>query len=336
MPAFVLLAVVGAFVVYRRRRAGEPSPSLALLRVPLVGAALGTAGVLTIAFIANRYLADVVPLVTLGALAGGWAGLERLRTARAPARVAAAVGVALLVCAGLWATAALTIVYQRQLRPGVTVAERASFISLQERIDASLSPGPPTDVRRVASLPAAGPPGSLAIVGDCAALYQSDGNGWDAVERSNAAGHFRLSVRLPAPGGAAWTARGAASNWPVLVSGSKGAAAYLVLRPVGPSSVEFAYLYQRPGAAFVTGDPVAVRPGSTVVIDTTMDPAVHEVTASIDGSVSFDLSYFVRPIPPEYLGRNPLGGPVAAAFPGPVAELPVATPICDALSRRLG
>ena len=88
MPVLFLLAMVGVVVVFRPARfrrpentlpAGsapaamtEPSeaPGIAALRLPLVGAAAGTVGILIWSFIAERYLADVMPLLLLAGLAG--------------------------------------------------------------------------------------------------------------------------------------------------------------------------------------------------------------------------------------------------------------------------
>ena len=77
MPVLFLLAVVGAVVVYRPARtrgkapeAPPPAPGITALRLPLAGAAVGTIGILTIAFIAERYLADAMPLLLLAGLAG--------------------------------------------------------------------------------------------------------------------------------------------------------------------------------------------------------------------------------------------------------------------------
>ena len=68
MPVIFILSLVGLFVVYRPRTSAMPG--VAALRIPLVGAAAGTFGILTIAFIAQRYLADAMPLLVLSALAG--------------------------------------------------------------------------------------------------------------------------------------------------------------------------------------------------------------------------------------------------------------------------
>ena len=75
MPALTALAVVGVVGILRRRRPGRAT--FAFLRPAVAGATLALAPALAFGFITQRYLADVVPLLVLTALAGvqvllGW------------------------------------------------------------------------------------------------------------------------------------------------------------------------------------------------------------------------------------------------------------------------
>lgn len=333
MPVVIVAAAVGVFGISRRRRSGNEAPGLDLLRLPVVGAAFGTVGVLTIAFTANRYLADVLPLLVLTGLAGVHLLVARSATAPRWARVAGTAGLGALALFGLWSTSALALVYQRQLRPAVPLAMRDQFVAFQQRLDTSLFGYPPTDVSRASGLGTPAPAGSLVVIGHCSALYQSDGNSWDAVERSRAAGHFRMLMTFPRSVSSA--SASPSRSWPVLVNGSRGAADYLAVRPLGRDRVQFAYLLQSPGAQWITGAPVSVRPGHAYVVDAVLDSGVHQITATLDGETVFDLSYFVRGDRPVHVGLNPFGGPVARRLPGPVTSLRVTTPTCDALLRRL-
>jgi hypothetical protein len=322
-------------------RGGSAGASLGpeALRVPIIGAAAGTIGVLTIDFIANRYLADFMPLVILAGLTGfqltlRWGSAVRLRR-QAPGTRRRSVGLKLTVAAmtlmavfGLWSNVALGLLYQRELRPSAPMSMRAGFVAFQERLDATLFGNPPQDVLRTSALGPRKPAGTLEIVGNCAALYQSAGpaGGWEAVERSQADGHFRLKVTLPAITNVAWM--------PVLANGRNDQADYLALRSPSRGRYQFGYLSQGPGAEFITGSVFSAVPGRSDVIDAVLDPMLGEISAAVSGSTDYDVIYFVRTDRPVYVASNPLGGPVAPRFPGTVRLLPVTTPICDALQAR--
>jgi hypothetical protein len=370
MPLLALWAVIGCAGIFwprRRRLAGRrPEPTTvsggpqgvtdvpvdatrqgtavrgsgpSVLRVPVIGAIVGTIGVLTIAFIANRYLADFMPLIVLAGVTGfqltlRWARAVRgraqlggsKRRATAPALIV--IAMALLGVCGLWANTSLSLIYQRELRSGVPVSMRAGFVSFQERLDAALFGGPPENVIRVRTLGPNQPAGTLEIVGNCSALYQSTGiaGGWAVVERSQAGGHFRIEVSFPDSANTDWL--------PILVNGADQQAAYLALRSPSRGLYQFGYLFQAPGQQFVTGSIFSAVPGKSYVIDAVLDPSIGEISAMVDGNTDYDLTYYVRNDRPFYVGTNPLGGPVAGRFPGSVRRLPVTTPICDALRAR--
>jgi hypothetical protein len=363
MPALALtglIGIVGVFLPARRRRAmaGAPTPESAAaaaaaptagaatepglapaplaspaateraLRIPILGALVGTAGVLTIAFIANRYLADFTPLIILGALAGVHLTVRFFRKTRPLWRFAPALGLTLVAVAGLWSNFGLSLVYQRELRPAVPLSVRAGFVAFQQHLDESLFGNPAQHVVRVSSLPPPAPAGALAIVGSCTALYESAGvgSGWDAVERSEVGGHYRLQLRFPRRASSHW--------WPILVNGKPNAGAYLALRSPSNGEYQFGYYFQAPGQKFVLGSTFSETPG-THLVDAVLDPLVHEVTVTVDGNTEFELGYFVRSNQPIYVGTNPLGGPVATRYPSKVVQREVRTPICNFIARRL-
>ena len=142
MPTFVVSGVVGLWSVFRpvrRHRHGRRrvlKTDLAVLRVPVVAAAVGIVGSLEIGFTAERYLADWMPFVILIALAGLAVVVERTRAmARWARRTIVAVGCSLAIF-GVLSTLALSILYQQEINPwGPSTAARAQFVSLQERID---------------------------------------------------------------------------------------------------------------------------------------------------------------------------------------------------------
>jgi len=164
-----------------RDTAGE-LPTLTLLRVPVLGAAAGCVGVLTIAFIANRYLGDLFPLLALLGLAGVQVSTSWWRRAQ-PTRLLAVP----LVVLGLWGLAAnlaLAIEYQRLIAP-VDPATRVAFVEWQYELsagthrvqDRSGPRGPDEDIA---------PRGTIMVVSDVWCSW-SDGFGWHQLHEDDAA-----------------------------------------------------------------------------------------------------------------------------------------------------
>lgn len=296
MPVALPLGVAGMVGILRRRRPG--GDGLARLRVPLAGAALGCVGVLVIAYVAERYLADLLPFLALAVLAGlslarsRWAGWARWRR-----RLAAGVLVALALF-GIWVNVGLALLYQRQLRPSVPIAMRQGFVAFQQRIDADLFGGERPEVTKVAALGRPGPPGSLAIVGDCVALYQSNGSRWAGVERSEAAGHFRLRAVFPS--------RGPGALWPVVANGTRGHGDYLAVDPLAPGRIRFAYLFEGFGQHWVYGPAISVVPGRPYLLDVVFDARLPAVDVHLDGASVLG-TRLVRPTATFDVGTDPLG-----------------------------
>ncbi len=114
MPGLLVLAAIGAVFVAHRRGllAWAVAPAA-------IGLTAGTAFVLTIAYVTNRYLADFVPPLVVLSIAGVQ-GIASTRPRRARSGDLGRLGVGALValCAfGAWASFGLAVVYQRDLRP---------------------------------------------------------------------------------------------------------------------------------------------------------------------------------------------------------------------------
>jgi hypothetical protein len=334
MPVVVIAGVVGLWVVFhpvrRSRHGSRPTRAeLALLRIPILGAAVGIVGSLEIAFTAQRYLADWMPLLVLAGLAGLFVVVQRTRSmARWARRTVVGVG-CLLAVVGVLTNLALSILYQRELNPwGPSIAARAQFVSLQERIDQHLFGNPPQGVTSARRLPKVEAAGSLVIVGNCAALYQSNGVAWAAVERSAAGGHYRLEVTFGAIKGASDV------YWPLLVTGEPGVGSFVAVRPVGPDEVRFGYLIQGPHSTWVQGAPVRVVPGRANVVDIVLDTDLDDETVTVNGA-QVSTGIYVRAPQHVTLGVDTIRGPTAPAFPGTIRRLATPTPTCDSLKRRL-
>jgi hypothetical protein len=79
---------------------------------------------------------------------------------------------------------------------------------------------------------------------------------------------------------------------------------------------------------------VHVVAGRPYTLDAVFDSRVNQVIVHL-GAEGVLSAVLVRGTRPISVGRNPLGGPVLARFPGRIDKLPVSTPTCSALLRRL-
>ncbi len=334
MPILFVLALVGIVVVYKRR----PPPAsprrteagLATLRVPLVGAAAGTYGILTIAFIAQRYLADAIPFLVLAALAGWHFLANRVATIASVTRLAGAALLALLALFGLWASFSLSLFYQRELGPLVSIPQRAGMVAFQQQVDRSLFGGPARDVRFVSQLPASGEALELAVVGSCAAVYQFDGNLWQPVELGAGGGAVRLEVTF-AP-----TDLG--RRQPLLVTGGASPQDVVAVTWEGGDRYSFSYIFEgsllsASDRAWYEEQAVAVGPGPhEVQIDLVTQLGMVFIT--LDRNPVFSLLYPVAPPTVVRLGSAPSSVPTTPRFSGSVRSVLVPTPICDELEQR--
>ena len=171
-PVWLVAWVCGVVAMVRRRLA-------AAWAVSMVAAAFAVLPTLAIAFIAQRYLADFVPLLVLGAALGvpvvvGWAATSRRRAGGVLAGALALGVLGLVTNAGL-------AVLARNLYLLPDVDARRDFVALQYAVHDVLGSGAP-EVRRVERIGAVGPDGAIAIVGDCDAVYRSDGATWRLLE----------------------------------------------------------------------------------------------------------------------------------------------------------
>ena len=205
MPALTILTGAGAVAAFSRRAAMTSRTEV--LRAPLIGAASGIGFVLTIAFIAQRYLADWLPLLILGSIAGCYSLLERRAGARTRTRrrmlTGALVAVSVLAFAGIWINVSLAYVYQRLYNPQPDTL-RAGAIAVQSDVDRALGGSGVEQVDRVRNrLGVPAPAETTRVLGSCDGLYWSDGSQWHLVEGAPAGGVFRLRGALP-PADAQW------------------------------------------------------------------------------------------------------------------------------------
>jgi hypothetical protein len=348
MPVLFILALLGIVLIFRSARlperagdipaAAEPAPLLtttaapgtAALRLPLVGAAAGTAGILTIAFIAERYLADAMPFLLLAGLAG-WHGLLR-SWARIPAvpRKVGATFLVLLALFEVWATFSLSLFYERDLGPVVTIPQRAALVAFQEHVDRALFGGSASGVQFVTHLPKSAPPLTMVVVGDCASVYQFAQSSWQPVEQGAAGGASRLEVTFPR------TDRG--RRQPLLATGGATPQDVVAVTWEGGDRYSFSYRFAQSlfgGAvpAWYTEPAVDVAPGRPHLVQVSLEDITHGILISLDGATVFSLLYPVAPPTAVRVGSAPPSIGTTPHFTGQIRSLPVPTPICHALER---
>jgi hypothetical protein len=168
MPFLFALGAIGVVALFRR--------TYAPLRVLAVGGLVGGFGVVTIPFINERYLSDFMPLVVVTAAAGMYLVLDTaLRFKRT-----VLVGFAVLAAFSLAANFALSLLYQRAYSPFTGDRERAAFVRFQHDAPG----GSYMSVHRGDTLPRVLPGGTLFVLGDCDAVYWSDGKDWRLIEQA--------------------------------------------------------------------------------------------------------------------------------------------------------
>lgn len=289
-PLLFVGALFGAVVLVAPRRAlrgvreverHDDLPVIAAMRIPVIGAAVGAAVIVVFGYIAQRYLSDLYPLLVLGALVGLHTVSARLAARDTGASrwpVVLVVGAVVVTSAWTaWVNTALALQYDREISPGLTEARRVAWLQTQLRW------GGEVDVLRVPADEAAGTPlpspsqvGQVAVVGDCEAVYRSNGSVWYLLESSGAAGGLALQV-----------ARTGALDAPVVLASSSDvqeaqhpqdaqgtvSEARLVLEPLGGDAVRLVVETEVDGTTVrsLVGRTFELADGETLDMAMTMD-----------------------------------------------------------------
>lgn len=306
-PLFVLLACGGVVFVLRRR--------LLVFAAPLMGAGIGGIGVLSLAFVDQRYQGDFVPLLVVGAAACWWP-LMRM----ASHRRALVTAVAVLAGWSCWTNGALAYQYQRGWSIGATTATRAGMVRTQLAVHGWLANRPPS---RVGRGEVAGPPGrphSLFVQGRCAAVLWSDGREWHPVEVTNTTGRFAVRAR---PQG---TARG---HQPIVsVADSTGTS---VLWLLDDGRLEYGWWPAGGGRPTIVGE--RRRPSAPLDLEVHLDRSgifASRVTITSRGATLLDAAVPVA-IGAPVSGAQGVAPTRAPSFDGDITILDTPTPICDRL-----
>jgi hypothetical protein len=196
MPLLFLLGIWGIVMAFRPRPAGRA----ALLRIPVLAAAIATTGVLVWGYIAHRYTTEFVPLLVL---AGALGLVDVWRRVDGRSRRVVHGALAAVVALGVFGVIANVLIASAPTDPYAWRGSRArEYVELQESI--SDVTGHPLDDRVVqgSHLPRHAPADTLFALGDCDALYLSSGEveqPWIPVE--NKESKFALTFHTTPPRG---------------------------------------------------------------------------------------------------------------------------------------
>jgi hypothetical protein len=328
MTALLALSLV-TLVAVGRRPPTMPGHGIAALRVPLVGAIVGALTILPFGYLANRYLADAVPALTIGAAAGLQLLLARVgELPRERWLRPALVGLGVLVVAGTWINLSLALVYQRLYSPNVKDDVIAGFLDTTYDVGQSLGLDPRVPISTGPELPATAPRGSLFAIGDCDALYVSDGmdvnavkvSPWNAVERTEAGGRYLRQVTFPE--------RPAGWREPIMSVATPSGNGVLFAEWRGGAGVALAY----EGPGFRKESSTRYLPSDqTFTMDLVADPRVLLLQIWLDDELMFETYYGAvdgRPV----IGRDVTGrDDIADTFGGTMDRLPARAGLCEEL-----
>jgi hypothetical protein len=322
MPLLFLASCWGTFACFRRRVA---TPAARRLAIVLVGAAVPAGAIFLWGYIADRYLADFLPLL---AVAGAVGVVECWRVLEGRGRRARRWWVGGLVALA-FAEVVVNVAASATPTEDWNGTQLANYVGFQTTVGSAVGSTAAERLAQGAQLPSWAPAGSLYVVGDCAGLYISNGERYDTVPlqvyqhatwmAADEGAPFRHVLQLTfgpgEPGGAE------SPDVPLLTSGPSAIEVEAGPAPGGALSVNFVLSDPQYG---VTSAPVIVEPGSTHEVTLLTDPQLHQAVLTMDGTTFLD-SVFT-------------GGPDIAVAPGSpvVATVRDVTDVAseDALCRR--
>lgn len=282
MPFWAGLAGWGLFTAARPRP--RCRSSVKRLRTPLIGAAAGSAGVLTIAYISARYLGDFMPFLVLAGAVGLYDLIDRTDGRRPWVR--RSLFSLLAVLAALSIMVNVAIAYTVRAVEG-TPSQFHEYLST--RYDAGSRLGDPMSARvlRGDNLPRQGPADFLFIRGQCDGLYWSDGippegfsiNNWRPVERTERAGEHHVGIRfVPQPAG---------TKEPLLAIDDKAFPATLYVEWLSDRKIRFGRAWSGKDA-FVSSE-LTIDPDREYDAVLVADGQTGEISVTVDGTLVFQI-----------------------------------------------
>jgi hypothetical protein len=179
MPLLFLLAGFGLIVAFRRGKLRQAGP----VRIVLFGAGASTAGVFLWGYIANRYLADLMPVVILASIVGLIELWRRLDAKGPRLRRRILVAIAALGVFGIAANLAITSTPQDPFAWGGKRIH--DYVATQKAISDLTGHPLGRYITRATQLPNLAPADQLYVIGNCDALFLSTGEAavtWAPVE----------------------------------------------------------------------------------------------------------------------------------------------------------
>jgi hypothetical protein len=334
----VALAVFGIVAAIRMPHPATGRGTAAVLRVPILAAALGTIGTIVLGVQLERYEGDFVPLLVIAGAAGlFWLPVLLTRRPRLVRNLARGALVALAAWS-VWATFSLTLRYQRAYSAFQPTSVRAGFVSFQLDINDTLGLGRPFEVRRGATLPivagkefrrTSAPLGRLFIVGDCTGLFLSTARTWEPVEeKPTGALRWRVTFGRAAPPG---------TREPLWSTHARGSSYNSILwaRWIDDQHIGVEYEWTgMPDAVLLGQKPMRIQSGRAYELDVRLDPNQHYV------EVRHGKRVLLTGFPPVFdddspstLGRQTDSNRGSTTFNGTIRTVPT-TPICDRVMSR--
>ena len=325
MTLLTVLSIVGLVAIFRPRSWKSPS-RWAPLRVPVLAAGAAAATIIPFGYIANRYLTDFIPFLAIAAAVGLQALMPWLtRGANRSWQRVAIGGVVALALFGAWVNFGLSLNYQRLWSYNLDPPIVADYLTFQNNMGGI---GPVQRVGSGSPLPdGIGHSGALVVVGDCDAMYLSDGlplnvvkrSPWNAVEQTRAAGHLDLEVTF--------TNEQVGTRVPILAF--EDSPATLIAEYVEGGKIMFEFNDPSENL-IVRGLPRKIDIGSTYHLDVRADQNVDLMVVRMNDVVMLD-AFFDSDGTDYVLGRN-MGTPgVTSTFPGTISERPTSAPLCRQL-----
>ena len=271
MPLLFLLGLWGLVAAFGPRPAGR----IRLTCVLLAAAAAATVGVLLFGYVADRYLADFLPVLALASIVGMVDVWRRLARSSPRARGLALGALGVLTLFGVWANVGAAITPSALW----TTAQGKAFVSAQRAFG---SGSQASLLEQGKEMPYWAPAGTLFATNGCSGLYVSTGftyrtvpgqqlqhETWDVVEQSPDFNHaLKLTFHRPVT----------TSDPPVTVFSYGPARIQLI--PTGTDQVKFAL--ENAGAPSVHWPPATstserVRVGRTYRISVMTDPNLNSI-----------------------------------------------------------
>jgi hypothetical protein len=169
MPLLFLLGAWGVVVAFGRRG----GRAVASFRLPIVGAAVMTGGVLASGYIATRYASDFVPVLVMASVIGI---VDLARRSSSWSRLRQLAGLtALVTLAGFQVVANLAVATTTSAQVSAGPLMR-SLVSTEERVSGWSGDPLSGYVEQGSTLPDYSTPDHLRVIGDCHAVYMGTGD----------------------------------------------------------------------------------------------------------------------------------------------------------------